>query len=85
MTGRERNVMTSSQKSSAKFVAPNTCAFCEDIEREHGMRFHREIKKWGGWIAPSNAQRLERMKNNRALGLKNTTPYWNQNKPKETN
>lgn len=77
--------MTFSQKNSAKFVAPNACALCGDMDRFHGLRFHREIGEWGGWVAPSNTLRLERMKTNRALGLKNTTPYWNQNAPKETN
>lgn len=74
--------MTSSQKK-AKFISPNACALCGEDKRSHGLLFHREISEWGGWIAPSNALRLERMKANRVEGQTHTTPYWNQNKPKD--
>lgn len=77
--------MTSSQNKTAKFVAPNACALCGEMQRFHGQRFHREIGEWGGWIAPSNALRLERMKMNRTLGLNHTTPHWYQNTPKSAN
>ena len=65
VTGRERFTM-SSQDS---FVAPNACAVCENDARDHGLRFHAGYGL-GGHIAPSNALRLERMKNNRSLRLK---------------
>lgn len=74
--------MSSSQKNSAKFVAPDACALCGQMQRNHGLRFHKEMSGFMGWVAPSNALRLERMKTNRALGLKNITPHWGQNKPK---
>lgn len=54
--------------SQDSFVAPNACAVCENDARNHGLRIHAELGI-GGHIAPSNALRLERMKNNRALRL----------------
>jgi hypothetical protein len=55
--------------SQNSFVSPNSCAVCENDARNHGLRFHAGFGL-GGHIAPSNALRLERMKNNRSLRLK---------------
>jgi hypothetical protein len=68
VAGRERITMSSQER----FVAPNSCAVCENDARNHGLRFHAGFGLTGH-IAPSNALRLERMKRNRELGLTATS------------
>lgn len=44
--------------------APNSCAVCAVVEPEHGQRYG--IGGWHTWTAPTNAQRLDRMRARRA-------------------
>lgn len=42
-------------------VEPNACRHCGVAEREHYQRWTAEAQ-WHGWTAPTDAQRLARMR-----------------------
>lgn len=48
---------------------PNGCTHCGMDERGHGQLWLRSTG-WHSWEAPNDVQRLERMKQRRALRLK---------------
>jgi len=50
---------------------PNGCAVCGEVADQHVQQWHHSVG-WHRWIAPSNAQRLARLRRNRELRYRNT-------------
>jgi hypothetical protein len=49
----------------ADVPAPDGCRYCGDAERAHGRQFSRAVGMHG-WVSPTAAQRLARMRARRA-------------------
>lgn len=58
---------------TSKLTPPNGCRHCGLPERGHFQRWTRDAG-WHGWTAPTDAQRLERMRARRNQNLKKTAP-----------
>ena len=53
---------------------PNGCALCGLPERGHGIWYNAQHLGGGGYVAPTDAVRLERMKARRAASQNQETP-----------